>query len=150
MDIKGADVVWAYDLLKHLTFQSKTTIVRGYNRSANEYLIDMPSDRFQNEVIFHLDKLGRLTKPYVSVENTSVLRQTEVPPNADYEPPPAGYALYSAHGGFSLKVKKQQLFNLDVSVNNITNVQYRDYLDQYRYFANELGVNCTVRIKYSF
>lgn len=150
VDIKGADVVWAYDLLKHLTFQSKTTIVRGYNRSANEYLIDMPSDRFQNEVIFHLDKLGRLTKPYVSVENTSVLRQTEVPPNADYEPPPAGYALYSAHGGFSLKVKKQQLFNLDVSVNNITNVQYRDYLDQYRYFANELGVNCTVRIKYSF
>lgn len=150
VDIKGLDLVWAYDLVKHVTFQSKTTIVRGYNESIHNYLIYMPSDHFQNELIYHYDKIGRLNNPYVSVENVSVLKQTRVPPNSDYEPPPAGYSLFNAHCGFFLPVKKKQSFNLDISVNNIGNIQYRDYLDQYRYFANEPGVNCTVRIKYSF
>jgi len=148
--IKGIDFVWAYDLLKHLTFQSKTTVVRGYNETTHDYLIYMPSDRFQNELIYHFNQVGKLHNPYLSVENLSVLRQTRVPPNSDYEPPPGAYSLFNAHGGTFLPLNKNQSFNLDVSVNNIGNVQYRDYLDQYRYFANELGVNCTVRIKYSF
>jgi iron complex outermembrane receptor protein len=148
--IKGIDLVWAYDLFKHFTFQSKTSIVRGYNESIGNYLIFMPADRFQNELIYHFDRIGRVKNPYISLENTSVLTQTRVPPNSDYELPPAGYSVYNAHGGFFLPVNKNHSFNLDVSVNNITNVQYRDYLDQYRYFANELGVNLTVRLKYSF
>ena len=148
--LKGIDLVWTYDILKHLTFQSKTTIVRGYNESIHNYLIYMPSDRFQNELIYHFDKIGKVNNPYISIENLSVLRQTRVPPNSDYEPPPGAYSLFNAHSGFFLPAKKNQSFNFDVSVNNIGNVQYRNYLDQYRYFANELGVNCTVRIKYSF
>ena len=150
VNIKGLDLVWSYDILKHLTFQSKTSIVRGYNESIHDYLIYMPSDRFQNELIYHFDKIGKLNNPYVSVENLSVLAQTRVPANSDYEPPPAAYSLFNAHAGFFLPVKKNRSFNFDVTVNNIGNVQYRDYLDQYRYFANELGVNCTLRIKYSF
>ncbi len=115
VNIKGVDLVWAYDLLKHVTFQSKSTIVRGYNESIHNYLIYMPSDRFQNELIYHYDRIGKLNNPYVSLENSSVLRQTQVPPNSDYEPPPAGYSLFNAHGGFFLPVRKHQSFNLDVN-----------------------------------
>ena len=148
--IKGTDLNLAWDLSRHITLQSKTTIVRGYNESIHNYLIYMPADRFQNEIIYHFDKLGKLRTPYVSVENFSVLRQVQVPPNSDYEPTPAGFSLYNAHAGFVMPLPHGQTLRADVSVNNITNIIYRDYLDQYRYFANELGTNLTVRLKYSF
>jgi iron complex outermembrane recepter protein len=149
VNIKGIDGALQYDFLPRFTFQSKTTIVRGYNESIHDWLISMPSDRFENGVEFHLPKIGGFYQPYVSLENVSVLKQTRVPPNSDYVPQPAGYALFNANAGLTLPVKKNTL-NVNFAVNNLTNVAYRDYLDHFRYYADELGINYILRLKYSF
>jgi len=149
VNIRGVDAAIQYDFLPQFTFQSKTTIVRGYNESIHDWLISMPCDRFENGFEYHLQKIGKLKQPYVSLENVSVLRQTRVPPNSDYVPPPAGYSLFNANAGFTLPIRKNTL-NINFAVNNITNVAYRDYLDHFRYYADELGINYILRLKYSF
>jgi iron complex outermembrane receptor protein len=147
--IKGIDGQVQYDFLPQFTFQSKTTIVRGYNQLIHNWLVWMPSDRFENGIEYHLPNAGKLQQPYLSFENVTVLKQTRVPPNGDYVAAPAGYSLFNANAGFILPVGKNTL-NVSFTVNNITNAAYRDYLDHFRYYADQLGVNYILRLKYSF
>ena len=147
--IRGLDASLQYDVLPHLTLQSKTTIVRGYNESINDWLISMPCDRFENGLEFHLPVIGPLKAPYLALENVSVLTQTRIPPNSEYVPPPAGYYLFNANAGFNFPFGANVL-SVSFTVNNIANVAYRDYLDHFRYYADELGINYILRLKYSF
>jgi iron complex outermembrane recepter protein len=34
-----------------------------------------------------------------------------------------------------------------LSIYNVTNESYRDYLNRFRYFANEAGINVALRLK---
>jgi iron complex outermembrane recepter protein len=147
--IMGLDLDIEYDFLPHFTFQSKTTLVRGYNKSLNEDLIYMPADRFENGLEYHFNTIGNFKAPYISLQNVSVLKQTRVAPGLDYVPPPAAYSLFNAHFGFDVPLKKN-ILKVDFSVANMTNVAYRDYLNHFRYYADELGTNFTLRLKYSF
>ena len=51
--------------------------------------------------------------------------------------------------GTSFLVKKQ-IVSINLSVSNLANTVYRDYLNRFRYYSNELGRNFTVRIKVPF
>jgi iron complex outermembrane receptor protein len=147
--IKGVDAQLQYDFLPRFTFQSKTTIVRGYNETIHNWLFYMPADRFDNGVEFHLPAIGKLQQPYIAVSNLSVLKQTRVPPNSDFVAPPAGYSIFNVNAGFTVPVKKNSLA-VNFAVNNVTNVAYRDYLNNFRYFVDDLGINYILRLKYSF
>ena len=78
-----------------------------------------------------------------------VSKQSRVPLNVDYVAPPKGYALFNIDFGFSIPLKKQSVF-VSLSVNNVFNSEYRDYLNRFRYYSNELGRNFTFRIKIPF
>ncbi len=149
VSIKGIDAAIQYDFLPQFTFQSKTTIVRGYNQTIQDWLISMPCDRFENGISYHLQKIGSIKAPYLSVEHVSVLAQTRVPPNSDYVAPPRGYLLFNAHAGFIVPVKKNSL-DISFTISNLTNTPYRDYLNHFRYYADDLGINYILRFKYSF
>ncbi|MBX2905546.1 MAG: TonB-dependent receptor [Taibaiella sp.] len=147
--IRGLDASVQYDLLKHVTLQSRVTLVRGYNYTAKDWLIYMPADRYENGVTFNLHELGFMREPYVSVENVTVLTQTRVPPGLDFAPPPKGYSLLNASTGFSAQAGRHKL-QFDITAANTTNTRYRDYLDKFRYYANNIGINFIVKCKYSF
>jgi len=72
-----------------------------------------------------------------------------VPANSDYLAPPAAYMLLNANVGFSVPVNSQMV-NISVSVNNILDVAYRDYMDRFRYFTDEPGRNFTLRVRVPF
>jgi iron complex outermembrane recepter protein len=147
--IRGLDASVQYDVLEHVTLQSRATLVRGYNYTAKDWLIYMPADRYENGVTFNLHELGFMQEPYVSMENVTVLTQTRVPPGIDFAPPPKGYSLLNASVGFAAPVGRHKL-QFDITAANITNTRYRDYLDKFRYYANNIGINFIVKCKYSF
>lgn len=164
VNIKGLDLSFQYDFAKHLSFQSKTTIVLGYNESIKDYLIYMPANRFQNGVTYQIHKLWKLNEPYLTVENVSVSRQSRVPTpdkgailyttalgsqGSDFAPPPAGYTLFNVNAGFTTPFLRH-LLTVNAGVTNIGNVAYRDYLNRFRYYADDLGANYVLRLKYSF
>jgi iron complex outermembrane receptor protein len=141
--LRGLDAEADYTFLKNFTLISKTSLVRAFNKSIHDYLVFMPADRFDNAL-----KYTWLSK-YVSLQYVKVSRQTRVPPNSDYVAPPPGYGLLNSSFGMDLQAGKH-ILNIDFSVDNLTNVAYRDYLNRFRYYADDLGISFVLRTKLTF
>ncbi len=82
-------------------------------------------------------------KQYVSVGLVQVSEQTRVEPGSDYAVPPKGYQLVQANWGISLKK-----VDIGLRISNAFNTAYRDYLNRFRYFADDQGRNISLRVLY--
>ncbi|WP_153042148.1 TonB-dependent receptor [Rufibacter roseus] len=151
----GLDLNATYQFTDRLMLESKTSLVRGFNRTANEYLIWIPADRFTNSLRYELDKLGQrgqFSQNFFAVGGTYVARQRFVPDNyllRDYAMPPAGYFLLHAEAGTTLQVGNHQV-EIGLIGRNLLNTSYRDYLNRFRYYADEVGRNITLRVSIPF
>lgn len=145
----GADLKVAFSPLHNLSAELKASVLRAWNITANEYLILMPADNFSGSLSYQFKDGRRLLDPYVSGSYTYTRRQTRAPLDQDYLAPPDAYGLLSFAAGGSFKLGKQTI-DLGFSVNNALNTSYRNYLNRFRYFADEIGRNYSFRIKIPF
>ncbi|MEL6632677.1 MAG: hypothetical protein AAFQ83_14555, partial [Bacteroidota bacterium] len=67
------------------------------------------------------------------------------PEARDWLPPPPAYSLWGLQAGSSLGP-----LELSLTIDNLLNIRYRDYLNRFRYYADELGRNITLRANFSF
>jgi iron complex outermembrane recepter protein len=147
--IKGFDLEVNFKITKKLTYDGKASIVRGWNKSINDWLIFMPADRYVNNLRYDFGKWGITTNWYANVGFLTVLKQTRTPPNSDYVPPPPGYNLINANLGFQFPIRKTTA-NIELASTNLANTVYRDYLNRYRYYADDLGRDVVLRFKLNF
>jgi iron complex outermembrane recepter protein len=160
----GIDASIKYQINHHLHFISKASIVRGWNKIAKEWLIQIPADRFDNEIEYNFNNNQFFKDSYIKIFTQNVLMQKRTPatgnieitqPNgtkvltSDYMPPPKGYMLLGAEAGAQIAIGKK-IINASVTGTNIANTVYRDYMNAFRYFADEMGRNFAVRIKMPF
>ena len=138
---KGMDGQVSYSISESWSLQQKTSIVRAYDELNNTYMINIPPDRFEYLIRYQFKK----HKQYVSWGITQISMQKRVEVNADFLPPPKGYILGQVHWGISINK-----FDLGVSVTNAFNQAYRDYLNRFRYFADDQGQNISFRATYRF
>lgn len=151
VNLKGLDAEMRYKILPRLSIDSKVSLVRGWNKTIHDWLIFMPADRFDNSIRLDLGDRGwGATKNwYISTGLLTVLKQTRTPPNSDYVPPPDGYSLLNANIGFEWPGRRHHWY-FDLAGYNITNTAYRDYLNKFRYYCDDLGINVVLRTKMSF
>ena len=64
----------------------------------------------------------------------------------DISTPPDAYHLLN----FNTSVDVSSSLHLGVSVNNVFNTSYRNYLNRLRYYADDLGRNITLQLKYNY
>ncbi|HEY4110751.1 TonB-dependent receptor [Puia sp.] len=148
---QGLDLTVGYSFLRHFTVISKTSVVRARNVSTDDWLIGIPSDKFDNTLKYEWASLGKKVKGFfVSVNSLAVPKQVRVPANLmDFAPPPDGYILWGAAAGCSVPVGRKWM-DWSLTVSNLTNVAYRDYMDRFRYFIDEMGRNVTLRVSVPF
>ncbi|MFK8037132.1 MAG: TonB-dependent receptor [Crocinitomicaceae bacterium] len=144
--IAGLDFLSEIRLTKNLTYTLKGSVLRAFNITASDYLIQMPADYFQNKINFQFPKIGRLIENNLALKYTHVTRQVRVPANSDYVPPPSSYNLFDLEMATKVLVKNQ-LISIHFGVNNLLNTAYRDYLNRFRYYTDEMGRNFTLRVK---
>jgi len=147
VDIKGGDLDMDIYLTKRLVLNSKTSILFAWNYTQNDYLINMPPFRFDNELTYNFKDTRSMKNMYVSAGVLAVTQQTMAPLNADYAPPPPGYALVSLNAGVDFIIKKVQTISVGISISNLLDTPYRDYLNRFRYFSNEMGRSVVLKIK---
>ena len=145
----GLDLSVTYNITRHFTLISKTSIVRARNLDAHDWLVFIPADRTDNSIRYHWDSTGRFKNFFIGISNLAVARQTRVPPNSDYLPPPAGYDLWAADIGCSIPFFKKHI-DVNLTVANLTNVAYRDYLNRFRYYVDDLDRNVSLRLMIPF
>lgn len=138
---KGMDGQVSYIISDSWSLQQKTSIVRAYDELNKAYLVNIPPDRFEYLIRYQFKKYNQ----YVSWGLTHISTQKRVEKNSDFTPPPKGYVLGQVHWGISLNK-----FDFGVSVTNAFNQAYRDYLNRFRYFADDQGQNVSFRATYRF
>ena len=146
---EGLDLSLTYHITNHLSLISKSSLVRARNLTIHDWLVFVPSDRTDNSIRYTWDSIGHVRNVHIGIGNLAVARQTRVPPNSDYTAPPPGYDLWTADIGCSLPLGKHEM-DINLSVANLTNVAYRDYLNRFRYYVDDLGRNVLLRVTVPF
>lgn len=120
-----------------------SSLLWGNNLTNNQPITQMPPISIKNSIGYNENyKVLMLWGRYT-------FKQYRYAANSDYLPPPKGFLLLGIYAGYPVKVKKQNIvFNL--SINNLLNNKYRDYLNRFRYFTDEQGTDIKLKISTSF
>lgn len=148
----GADLSCSYAWNAHLSSDFKASVLRARDQTQKDWLILMPSDRFSSELRYTRDLGQRFKASYIGLNGRYVLQQTRIPANfdqIDYPRPPAAYFLLEAQAGTTLQWGKQTI-NCSITVSNLLNNKYRDYMDVFRYFIDQPGRNIVLRLNLPF
>jgi iron complex outermembrane receptor protein len=141
--LTGADLKVLFTLHKKFNIEVKSSILYARNISQNRWLELMPSNK--HEIIAtYKSKITNIEASYVYQS-----MQKRVTAGIDYAHPPGSYSLINLLLNKEIESKKIKLL-LAIGVNNILNTQYRDYLNSYRYYSDDIGRNINFKIKINF
>ncbi|MHA4846857.1 TonB-dependent receptor [Flavitalea antarctica] len=151
--LRGLDAALSYRFLSRFALNSKTSILRAYNKRIDDWLILMPADRISNELVYTFKGNTHISEPYIGVEFANVFKQSRVPDDKngrqDYKEPPPAYNLVNLNGAVTMRFGKYP-FTIGAGVHNLLNTKYRDYLNSFRYYVDEAGINVQIRLKFTF
>ncbi|MGY3089923.1 iron complex outermembrane receptor protein [Hymenobacter sp. UYAg731] len=154
--LQGLDLLVAYRVARPLTLGLKAATVVERDLRLNDYLILAPADRLETWLRYEVPAGGPLAAPrrlsgfYAQLGAQGVRRQTRVPRDneqRDYQDPPPGYWLLGAEVGGTLRLGPRTPLEISLTGTNLLDTRYRDYLNRYRYFLDELGQNVTLRLR---
>jgi iron complex outermembrane receptor protein len=148
---------------KHLDLIVKASVLRAWDLKANDWIIQMPSDRIDGQLSYRLGNTGKIHDTYFSVSGSFVSRQIRVPANgnieipntdpvvmqSDYLPPPPEYFVAGIEMGTKVRFGHQAC-TLIFGVTNLFDNAYRDYMNAFRYFSDDTGRNISLRLHIPF
>lgn len=137
-------------------FKSKVTysFIRALDLVEQQPLIFIPPSNLSIQLAYSFKDdillLGRkFENPEVSLSNRYVFSQDQRLAEQDFVAPPPGYNLLSAKASFNVQIGKLST-RFFMNTDNILNINYRDYLNRQRYFADDLGINITIGTRIKF
>lgn len=168
----GIDFSGEYQLHKQIKLNSKISLLRATDETNNDFLIFIPSNRYEVSLRHDRIKIGKASNFYVEVKAKYIARQsraprvvsiTEIndanatgeniflthPENFDFVAAPDAYLLLGASTGISFPFEKSRL-NFRLSTDNLLNTAYREYTNRLRYYADDLGRNVAISVNFSF
>ena len=158
---RGIDATLTYKLTDHLALTTKNALLFAFNQTDHAYLVFIPPNRSDNSLRYDWAKWGKLSNLYLSMSGLYVARQNRAPAvttrqengqiifTGDFAAPPPAYFLLGAELGCTVQVGSQPM-HMSLSGTNLANTVYRDYLNRFRYFADEPGRSFMLRIKLPF
>ncbi|GAB2779585.1 TonB-dependent receptor [Rhabdobacter roseus] len=147
---RGVDASLNWKPTARLAWISKLSYLRVYDERNNAYLVQIPSNRWENQLRYEVPQAGGWQQLFVSVGNLWVGEQRRVPVNSDFAPPPPAYALWNVQLGGTLPMGEKNDLEVGLTVHNVFDTVYRDYLNRFRYYADEIGRNISLRVKWKF
>lgn len=147
--LHGLDAMLHFHVTPRWSLRSRMSIVRGRDDLQQEWLLQMPSDRMLNELLYKMTDAGRWTAIEIGASSTVVFEQTRIPEGVDFALPPGTYQLMGLQAAATHPLGKGELrFGLQAS--NLLNMAYRDYMDRFRYYADARGIDLVIWIRYGF
>jgi iron complex outermembrane receptor protein len=149
-NLTGLDFSTSYFITNNVELSGKANVLFARNLAIDDWLILMPADRYEIAASYFFPSGNKFTRPYVKASVSHTVEQKRVPDDKanpflnDYAPPPPAFTLIEWEAGTILTRSKIQA---GLSVYNLMNTSYRDYMNRFRYFADEAGLNIALRIK---
>ena len=151
----GFDLTTNWTFAPKYTHTSKLSYLRAYDQTNADYLVLIPANRWENILKIDLSTPKKRISKSLSISNLWVARQQNVPLNSDFLPPPPAYSLWGAALSLRFDQKGEQPENkhfvtVNLAVNNLFDVRYRDYLNRFRYFSDDIGRNVSLKVRLVF
>ena len=157
----GIDVDASLAFAKNFRFNHQFSMVKGYDTSRNQPLINMPPVNTKNELVYQNPKIHNLR---LALQSEYIFRQNEFPNNnfevflpqtesrelIDVSTPPDAYHLLNFNSNIDLNTTAKSKLTLGLGVSNLLNTSYRNYLNRLRYYANDLGRNFLLNLKLNY
>jgi iron complex outermembrane receptor protein len=159
----GIDIQTHWDISNKWQYSFSAAYVNGKEINSGTPLIDMPPLNFNNKISFSKKEWNQLI---LELKSETVLKQNQYPDNnfytniiednefvsvlVDISTPPPAYQLFHFYSQMNLKTFKNTTTTLAFGVQNIFNVSYRDYLNRQRFFADEMGRNIQIQLKFNY
>ncbi|MEM9985270.1 MAG: TonB-dependent receptor, partial [Bacteroidota bacterium] len=142
----GVSYLWSENLEKNETLINQPPITTSYKlvwEPKNSWIFSSSQFSVRPSYTFRQFQAPRTVRPDQLIEGTVVVTpESEI---FDLRDAPEGYFLMDVAWRFELGQ-----FNAGVSVQNVFNASYRSYLNEMRYFADELGRNVLFTLSYQF
>jgi len=157
----GVDIDFSYDLTNRLKFTHQSSLVKGFDRTLDRPLINMPPAETKNELIYKNEKMKNLR---LALQSQYVFRQNEFPNNnfevfipelgsseiVDVSTAPGAYHLLNFNSSIDFHISKESALTVGLGINNILDTEYRNYLNRLRYYADDLGRNFLISLKFNY
>ncbi len=154
--IYGIDLYSKAQINSNWQFMTKFSYLYGEDKTNDQPIIDMSPSKLTNSIRFEKPEWKKF---YVQLDNQQVFKQNRFPDNnfnitvngieevVDLSTPPGAYNLTHLTTGMAFNQNK---LAVNLSVQNLFNESYRDYLNRMRYYADDLGRNIKLNIQYKF
>ncbi len=143
----GMDVAGSYEFNSKLNGYFKGSIIRARNTDENNFFPFIPSDRLDWGISYKLnDLISSKSSNKITLSNVLVARQKREP-DFDLAPAPPGYALFNL--AFQRQVKLgENTLNLGFQVQNLFNTSYKEYMNRFRFYTDDIGRNFLLKLNY--
>lgn len=137
--------------------------VHGRDLTQNRALIDLPPMQLNHKIQFAKKEWSNLL---LELKNEVVFYQPQFPNNnfttnilvnnafvpvlVDISTPPPGYHLLHFYSEIKFTSFSKTKTTLAFSVQNMLNTTYRDYLNRQRFYADEVGRNIQIQLKFNY
>jgi iron complex outermembrane receptor protein len=145
----GTELNASRSLHPHLMATAAVSYLHAQDVIRDQPLIYMPANRGRLGLQYQHAQVWKLEQFFAELNWNYVSRQSRYPVGIDYKNPPAAYHLLDVNIGCEIPVQQQHVM-VSVSVKNVLDVSYRDYLNRFRYFTDEPGRNIIVRLTIPF
>lgn len=157
----GFDLDAKVKLTERFDYITKFSFVKGYERENESPLILMPPANLSSILQYKNQNLNNLK---LGLESNYVFRQNEFPYTnteiflpisettevIDLSTPPEAYHLMHFNADVDFNVFGKTDLSVGLTVTNLFNTNYRDYLNRLRYYADDLGRNIVLRLKINY
>ncbi len=159
--LMGVDLDASYAFAKNFRFDHQFSLVKGYDRTREQALISMPPVNTTNGLTYHNPDINNLR---LQLQSQYVFRQNEYPDTnfevfipatqttetVDVSTPPDAYHLLNFDSSIDFGVHGKSQLRVGFGVTNLLNTTYRNYLNRFRYYADDLGRNFTLDLKFNY
>ena len=137
-------------VLKWLTYSLRGSLLYAVETAKRTPVYGIPSNRLTNRLRAEASWKKTAWSWFTELEGTQVFKQNRVPENSDYVSAPAGYFIVNGALGITKKTAADQELQVVLAVSNLTNCTYRDYMNRFRYFTDDLGRNWSIKVLVPF
>lgn len=159
----GIDVNTTWNYSDKFSQSMAVSYVYGKDLDKNRPLIDMPPLNWVNTISYKNKNWHHLM---LSLKNENVFTQQRYPNNDFYadvivngsavstlvniSKPPKGYSLFHFNSEVSFNALTASKITVGFNIQNIFNTNYRDYLNRQRFYADEIGRNFSIQLKFNY
>ena len=160
-ELLGVDIDASYAFAQNFRFEHQFSLVKGYDRTKDEPLINIPAVNTKNGIVYQNPNFKNLR---LSLKSEYVFRQNEFPDNnfeilipqtqtrevVDVSTPPDAYHLLDFDSSIDFNLNTKSKLTVGFGIKNVFDTSYRNYLNRLRYYADDLGRNFLLNLKINY